>query len=67
MDVYYYVQSQLCITSGSKDSRGVQSCTPLGIECVQTPSRIGFIGDLHTAISNYQNPIFPNFRLYFEL
>ena len=37
MDVYYYLQFQLCITSGSKISRGVQNCTPPGIGCVQTP------------------------------
>ena len=37
MDVYYHVEFQLCITSGSKVSRGVQNCTPPGIGCVQTP------------------------------
>ena len=26
MDVYYHVKFQLCITSGSKVSRGVQNC-----------------------------------------
>ena len=28
MDVYNHVKFQLCITSGSKVSRGVQNCTP---------------------------------------
>ena len=37
MDVYYHVKFQLCITSSSKVSRGVQNCTHPGIECVQTP------------------------------
>ena len=40
MDVYYHVQFQLCITSGSKVSRGAQIGTP-GIGCDQTPPGIG--------------------------
>ena len=37
MDVYYHVKFQLCITSGSKVSKGVQICPPPGIGCGQTP------------------------------
>ena len=42
MDVYYRVKFQLCITSGSKVSRGVKKLHPPGIGCVQTsPPGIG--------------------------
>ena len=38
MDVYYHVEFQLCITSGSKVSRGVQNCTsPRNRMCSDTP------------------------------
>ena len=63
MDVYYHVEFQLCITSGSKVSRGVQNCTHPGIGCVQTPPGIGLterrkfganpIVEAPSVISNY--------------
>ena len=42
MDVYYHVKFQLCITSGSKVSRGVHICThtpPQNRMCSDSPPR----------------------------
>ena len=45
MDVYYRVNFQLCITSGSKVSRGVQNCTPIRNRMYSDPPRSRVIAE----------------------
>ena len=58
MDVYYHVKFHLCITSGSKVSRGVQNCTTDSSHSCQE----GYMVDLETeaivGACNWYAPVF---------